>query len=137
VTGDCIKSWTFGPDDNVPSTVAPYAHATAFGPLLFVTGQLPVDPSTGELVAGGIRAQTKRVMANLAEVVERCGWELADAVQARAYLTSMDLYAGFNEAYGEWFPARLPSRTCVAVVGLALGALVEVDLVVAAHETRS
>jgi reactive intermediate/imine deaminase len=97
--------------------------------LLFVTGQLPVDPATGALVGGGIRAQTDAVMGNLRRVLELCGASLAAVVQARAYLTSMELYDVFNEAYAPWFPSGLPARTCVAVSGLALGALVEVDVV--------
>jgi reactive intermediate/imine deaminase len=133
-----IETWTFGPAENVPLPVAPYAHATAFGGLLFVTGQLPVDPATNAVVPGGIKAQTEQVMVNLASVVQQCGCRLSDTLQARAFLTSMDLYDEFNETYQAHFPDRLPSRTCVAVTGLALDALVEVDLVVArALETRS
>jgi 2-iminobutanoate/2-iminopropanoate deaminase len=70
-------------------------------------------------------------MRNLARVLELCGSSLDDVVQVRAYLTSMDLYEDFNDTYAAWFPGELPARTCVAVVGLAVGALVEVDLVAA------
>jgi reactive intermediate/imine deaminase len=112
--------------------VAPYAHAVRVGSLWFVTGQLPIDPETDALVAGGITEQTDAVMRNLARVLELCGSTLANVVQARAYLTSMDLYAAFNDAYAAWFaPDGLPARTCIGVTGLALGALVEVDVVAA------
>ena len=103
----------------------------AHGDTLYVTGQMPIDPSTGGLVDGGIVEQTDAVMGHLQRVLERCGSSLDAVVQARAFLTSMDLYADFNAAYTAWFAKPLPARTCVAVTGLALGALVEVDLIAA------
>lgn len=131
--GSGIERVTYRPADGVPAPVAPYAHAARVGALWFVTGQLPVDPATGTLVDGGITEQTHAVMRNLVRVLELCSVTLADVVQARAYLTAMDLYADFNSAYAPWFePDALPARTCIGVTGLALGALVEVDLVVAA-----
>jgi 2-iminobutanoate/2-iminopropanoate deaminase len=123
-----IESWTFGPDDGVPPPVAPFAHATAAGESLYVTGQMPTGPDGG-LVAGGIVEQADQVMCNLARVLELVGGGLQDVVQARAYLLDWSDYAAFNTAYAAWFPERLPSRTCVGVNGLAAGALVEVDLV--------
>ncbi|HLL91874.1 MAG TPA: RidA family protein [Solirubrobacteraceae bacterium] len=123
-----IGSWTFGPDDGVPPPVAPFAHATAAGETLYVTGQMPTG-TDGKLVAGGIVEQTDQVMRNLARVLELVGGTLADVVQVRAYLLDWRDYAAFNAAYAAWFPKRLPSRTCVGVDGLAAGALVEVDLV--------
>ena len=126
------QAWTFGPADGVPAPVAPYSHAVRHGSQLFVTGQLPIDPATGQLVAGGIEEQTDAVLGHLRTVVERCGASLADVVQARAHLTSMDLYDGFNRVYSKWFTGDdLPARTCIGVTGLALGALVEIDLVAA------
>jgi 2-iminobutanoate/2-iminopropanoate deaminase len=123
-----IRSWTFGPDDGVPPPVAPFAHATAAGETLYVTGQMPTG-TDGKLVVGGIVEQTDQVMRNLARVLELAGGTLADVVQVRAYLLDWRDYAAFNAAYAAWFPDRLPSRTCVGVDGLAVGALVEVDLV--------
>jgi reactive intermediate/imine deaminase len=123
-----IKSWTFGPADGVPPGVAPFAHATATGPTLYVTGQMPTDLD-GALVPGGVAEQTDQVMRNLMRVLELVGGSPADVAQARAYLTDWDDYAAFNAAYERWFPERLPSRTCVGTHGLAAGARVEVDLV--------
>ena len=123
-----IRSWTFGPADGVPPPVAPFAHATAAGPTLYVTGQMPTGVD-GALVAGGVTEQTDQVMRNLARVLELVGGSLEDVIQARAYLTDWEDYAEFNEAYRAWFPARLPSRTCTGASGLAAGARVEVDLV--------
>jgi 2-iminobutanoate/2-iminopropanoate deaminase len=123
-----IRSWTFGPADGVPPGVAPFAHATAAGQTLYVTGQMPTDLD-GALVAGGVAEQTDQVMRNLDRVLELVGGSRADVVQARAYLTDWDDYAAFNAAYERWFPDRLPSRTCVGTPGLAAGARVEIDLV--------
>ena len=123
-----IRAWTFGPDDGVPPPVAPFAHATAAGPTLYVTGQMPTGLD-GALVAGAIAEQTDQVMRNLARVLELVGGGLQDVVAVRAYLTDWDDYAAFNAAYEPWFPGRLPSRTCTGASGLAAGARVEIDLV--------
>lgn len=123
-----ISSWTFGPGDGVPPSVAPFAHATAAGETLHVTGQMPTGLE-GELVAGGIGEQTDQVMRNLVRVLELIGGGVDDVVSARAFLTDWDEYAAFNAAYARWFPKRLPSRTCVGTSGLAAGARVEIDLV--------
>lgn len=123
-----IGSWTFAPDAGVPPPVAPFAHATAAGETLYVTGQMPTDRD-GRLVSGAIAEQTDQVMRNLTRVLELVGGGLADVVQTRAYLLDWDDYAAFNAAYETWFSGRLPSRTCVGVSGLAAGARVEVDLV--------
>jgi reactive intermediate/imine deaminase len=126
-----ISCWTFGPAEGVPEPVAPYSHAAAYGDLLQVTGQMPIDPATGLLVPGGIAAQTDAVLANLRLVLELCGSSLDATVSVRAYLTSFDDYAEFNAAYERWFAPPLPARTCIGVTGLAVGALVEIDLIAA------
>jgi 2-iminobutanoate/2-iminopropanoate deaminase len=121
-------AWTFGPSDGVPPPVGPFAHATAAGESLYLTGQMPTGPD-GELIAGAILEQTDQVMRNLTRVLELLGGGLFDVVQTRAYLLDWEDYAAFNAAYAAWFPERLPSRTCVGVSGLAAGARVEVDAV--------
>ena len=123
-----IEAFTFGPENGVPPPVAPFAHATAAGPTLYVTGQMPTDLH-GALVGGKIAAQTDQVMRNLARVLELVGGGLDDVVAARAYLTDWDDYGAFNAAYERWFARRLPSRTCIGCSGLAAGARVEIDLV--------
>lgn len=112
----------------MPPPVAPFAHATAAGQTLYVTGQMPTDLE-GRLVAGGIAAQTERVLVNLARVLELVGGDrMRDVVAVRAFLRDWGDYARFNEVYERWFPERLPSRTCVGANGLAVDALVEIDL---------
>jgi reactive intermediate/imine deaminase len=128
MTDNGIRAFTFTPLDGVPPAVAPFAHATAAGQTLYVTGQMPTDV-TGALVEGGIAAQTDQVMRNLVRVTELCGGSLTDVVSVRAYLMNWDDYPVFNAAYADWFPTRLPSRTCVGTTGLAVGARVEIDWV--------
>jgi reactive intermediate/imine deaminase len=123
-----IHSFTFTPHDGVPPAVAPFTHATAGGPTLYVTGQMPTD-HTGSLVGQDIAAQTDQVLRNLLRVTELCGGTLSDVVAVRAYLIDWNDYDAFNAAYAPWFPDRLPSRTCVGVTGLAVGARVEIDWV--------
>jgi reactive intermediate/imine deaminase len=123
-----IRAFSFTPADGVPPAVAPFAHATAAGPTLYVTGQMPTD-TAGALVGADVATQTDQVLRNLLRVTELCGGGLADVVQVRAYLVDWTDYAPFNEAYARWFPDRLPSRTCVGTTGLAAGAGVEIDWV--------
>jgi 2-iminobutanoate/2-iminopropanoate deaminase len=123
-----IDPFTFTPDDGVPPSVAPFVHATAAGPTLYVTGQMPTDV-TGSLVGHDVATQTDQVLRNLLRVTELCGGTLGDVVAVRAYLVDWNDYDAFNAAYATWFPDRLPSRTCVGVTGLAVGALVEIDWV--------
>jgi 2-iminobutanoate/2-iminopropanoate deaminase len=114
-----------------PPPTAPYSHAVRAGDFLFVTGQMPNDPKTGQVVAGGIVEQTHRVMQNLQIVLAGAGTSLARVVFARVYLVNFADYAAMNGVYASYFqPGRLPGRTCVGVTGLALGALVEIDLIV-------
>jgi reactive intermediate/imine deaminase len=124
------ETFTFTPAQGVPPAVGPFSHATRWGDLLFVTGQMPTDPATGALVPGGLVAQAEQVRRNLLAVLAPFNATLDDALMVRVYLTNFDDYAAFNDAYTSWFTAPLPSRTCVGVTGLAVGALVEIDLVV-------
>jgi len=114
-----------------PPPTAAYSHAVRAGDFLFVTGQLGVDPRTGQLVSGGTVAQCRQVMANLETVLRGAGTSLDRAVMARIYLTDFGDYARVNEEYGRHFaPGRLPARTTVGVTALAMGAAVEIDLIV-------
>jgi 2-iminobutanoate/2-iminopropanoate deaminase len=108
---------------------APYCHAARAGNFLFVTGQIAADPASGEYVLGDIETETRRVMDNLAIVLEEAGFGLGDVVSARAFLTSFDEYEAFNRVYTEYMGEFLPTRTTVGVVALAAGARVEVDLI--------
>ena len=124
------ETFTFTPEQGVPPGVAPFSHATRWGDLLFVTGQMPTDPATGRLVEGGLLPQAEQVRRNLEAVLAPFGATLDDSLMVRVYLTDFADYPAFNDAYRSWFKAPLPSRTCVGVTGLAVGALVEIDLTV-------
>ncbi|HVC54633.1 MAG TPA: Rid family hydrolase [Stellaceae bacterium] len=123
------RSFSFSPAQGVPPAVAPFSHATQWGDLLFVTGQMPTDPATGGIVPGDIVAQARQVRRNLEAVLAPFGLTLDDALMVRVYLTSFADYAAFNDEYAGWFRGALPSRTCVGVTGLAVGAAVEIDLI--------
>jgi reactive intermediate/imine deaminase len=116
-----------------PRPVAPFSHAVEADGWVFVTGQMPTDPAAPDApLPDGIEAQTRRVMDNLALVLKGIGLTLADAAMARVYLTRFERdYAAMNAVYASYFaPGKRPARTCVGVTALAVGALVEIDLVV-------
>ncbi|WP_432564468.1 RidA family protein [Kineococcus sp. SYSU DK003] len=124
------ETFVFDPADGVPPQVGPFAHATRLGDLVFVTGQMPTDPATGRLVDGGIAEQAEQVRANLVAVLAQCGLTFDDALQVRVYLRYFDEhFEQFNERYRSWFEGPLPARTTVGVTGLAVGALVEIDVI--------
>ena len=116
---------------DVPGAVAvgPYSHAVRSQGHLFCSGQTPLDPGSGELVAGGIGAQTRQCFANLFAVLAATGLGPADVVKCNVYLTDMDDFTEMNAAYEAHFVAPYPARTTVAVAGLPLGASVEIELV--------
>ena len=102
-----IRAFTFTPEDGVPPAVAPFAHATAAGPTLYVTGQMPTDV-TGTVVGDEVATQTDQVLGNLLRVTQLCGGGLADVVAVRAFLIDWDDYDAFNAAYAHWFPEPGP-----------------------------
>ena len=108
---------------------APFSHACRAGNFLFLTGQMPVDPSTGEYVENQIEPQTRRVLDNLLIVLDGAGMAPDDVVSARVFLTDMRDYDVFNRIYAEYMGRDLPARTCIGVTGLAGGARVEVDFI--------
>ena len=118
--------------DGAPQPVAPFSHAVEVDGWVFLTGQMPTDPDDAEApLPEGIEAQTRRVMDNLKIVLSGLGLGLEHVVQARVYLTEFERdYRAMNDTYRSYFPeSRLPARTCVGVTGLAVGALVEIDMV--------
>ena len=121
------------PDAAPAPPTAHYSHAVHAGPFLYVTGQLPADPDDPEApLPPDISAQTHLVFKNLSRIAEHAGFDLADTVFARIYLTDFGRdYAAMNSVYREYFPddSRLPGRTTVGVAALARDALVEIDLV--------
>ncbi|QRY53218.1 RidA family protein [Mycolicibacterium septicum] len=131
------QSFSFTAVEGIPPQVGPFAHATRWGDTLYVTGQMPTDPGTGRLIAGDVAEQANQVMANLSAVLAQFGATLDDALMVRVYLTDFDDFDVFNAEYVKWFVGPLPSRTCVGVTGLAVGAAVEIDLIVGLSQPQS
>jgi 2-iminobutanoate/2-iminopropanoate deaminase len=114
-----------------PDAVGPYQHAVVSNGLVFCSGQVPIDPTTGKLVEGSIGDQTKQCLENLSVVAAAAGARLSDAVRMGIYVTDMATFKDVNEAYGTYFETDPPARSTVGVVALPLGAQVEIDAVIA------
>ena len=114
-----------------PAAVGPYSQAVAVGGLLFCAGQIPIDPATGEIVAGDVAAQTERVCANIAAVLKADGKTFANVVKTTVFLTDMAHFAAMNAVYAKYFTEPFPARSTVAVAGLPRGAQVEIEVVAA------
>ena len=114
-----------------PAAVGPYSQAIAVGGLLFCAGQIPLDPATGEIVAGDAAAQTERVCANIAAVLKAGGMTFANVVKTTVFLTDMAHFAAMNAVYAKYFTEPFPARSTVAVAGLPRGAQVEIEVVAA------
>jgi 2-iminobutanoate/2-iminopropanoate deaminase len=114
-----------------PEAVGPYVHAMRAGDLLFCSGQIPLDPKTGQLVDGGPAEQAGRCLENLAAVCDAAGATLGDAVRITVYLTDMSSFVSINEVYESFFESDPPARVAIAVAALPRGAQVEIDAIVA------
>lgn len=112
-----------------PAAIGPYSHAVWAGDLLYLSGQTPIDPAVGKLIDGDVEAQTHRAFENLQAVLEDSGLSMDDVIKCNVYLTDMVNFPAMNRAYQQRFTAPYPARTTVAVAGLPLGALVEIELV--------
>ena len=113
-----------------PAAIGPYAQAVAAGGYLFASGQIAIDPATGQLVDGGAEAQTRQVMANVAAVLAAAGLAFADVVKTTIFLTDMADFAAVNAVYGECFDGGpVPARSTVAVAALPRGSAVEIEVV--------
>jgi 2-iminobutanoate/2-iminopropanoate deaminase len=116
---------------SAPSAIGPYSQAVSVGDLVFVSGQIPLDPATGAMVEGGIEAQTGRVMANLGAVLEAAGLGFENVVKATVYLADLADFSAVNEVYGRSFRNDPPARATVQVAALPTGARIEIDAVAA------
>ncbi|HSL81671.1 MAG TPA: RidA family protein [Thermoanaerobaculia bacterium] len=115
--------------DRAPAAIGPYSQAVSAGGFVFTSGQVALDPETGELVTGGFEAQARQVLRNLERVLEAAGCAFQDVVKATIYLADLADFPRLNELYGEALGAHRPARSTVQVAGLPKGALVEIDLV--------
>lgn len=115
--------------DNAPKAIGPYEQAIKVGEFVYVSGQIPLDPTSGNLVEGDIKVQTRRVMENLKGILLASGSSLEHVVKATVFLKSIADFAAMNEIYAEYLGAAKPARSTVAVADLPRGALVEIDLI--------
>ena len=113
--------------DKAPAAIGPYSQAIRFGNLLVTSGQIPLDPQTGQVVAGDIRVQTARALDNLVAVLTAGGAGLDDVVKTTCFLNDMNDFAAFNEVYTTYFKGNAPARSCVAVERLPRDVLVEIE----------
>ena len=116
---------------NAPQAIGPYSQAIEADGFVFVSGQIPLIPATGELVDGSVEVQTARVLENLKAILEAAGSSMEDVVKTTVYITNMDDFAKVNGIYGRYFEANPPARVCVEVSKLPKGALVEIDVIAA------
>ena len=114
---------------SAPAAIGPYSQAVAVGDLVFCSGQIGLDPATGEIVPGGIEAETRRVLANLAAVLAAAGCRPDDALRTTIYLADLGDFALVNGLYGAWVGNPAPARSTVGVAALPRGARVEIDVV--------
>ncbi len=116
---------------DAPAAIGPYVHAVRAGGLLFCSGQIPLDPRTGDLVGGTAADQAGRCLENLAAVCQAAGATLGDAVRITVYLTDMNAFPAVNDVYASFFESDPPARVAIGVSALPRGAQVEMDAVVA------
>lgn len=112
-----------------PAAIGPYSQATVAGGFVFASGQIPIDPATGNLLSGDFTAEVERVLANLDAVLAAAGCDRAAVVKVNVYLTDLTLFSALNEAYARFFAAHRPARAVVQVAALPRGARVEIEAV--------
>ena len=115
--------------EHAPAAIGPYSQAIQAGGFVFVSGQIPIDPQTGEFVSGGVAEQTERVLKNLSAVLEASGSSLGQVVKTTVFLTDMKDFGAMNEVYDRFFTADPPARATVAAAGLPRDARVEIEAV--------
>jgi 2-iminobutanoate/2-iminopropanoate deaminase len=114
---------------SAPAAIGPYSQAVWAGDLLFTSGQIPLDPATGQIVEGGVEAQARRALENVRTVLEAAGLSMADVVKATVFIKDMNDFPKINEVYSSFFQAPFPARSCVEVARLPKDVLVEIEVV--------
>lgn len=115
--------------DNAPKAVGPYSQAILQGNMLFVSGQIPINPTTGKFVEGGINEQTEQVLQNMGAILKEAGFEFSNVVKCTCLLADMQYFAEMNAIYSKYFSENSPARATFAAKGLPLGALVEIECI--------
>lgn len=115
--------------DNAPAPIGPYSQAVQFGNMLFISGQVPIDPATGNVVAGDIKTETTQVMKNLEAILKEAGMDFTNIIKTSIFLMDMGQFAQVNEVYGSYFKDMPPARETVQVSGLPKGVSVEISMI--------
>ena len=113
--------------ENAPKAIATYSQAVEANGMIFISGQIPIDPLTRKLVDGGVKEQTEQVLKNIGAILKEAGLDYKDIVKTTCLLTDMVNFAGMNEVYGKFFFENPPARATFATNGLPLGALIEIE----------
>jgi 2-iminobutanoate/2-iminopropanoate deaminase len=119
-----------------PEAIGPYSQAIGVGPMLFVAGQIPTDPATGQMVEGGIEAQTRRAMENIKAIVEGAGFSMSDIAQCQVFLADLNDYAAMNAVYATYFPEAPPARAALQVARIPRDARVEILATAVKYDDR-
>jgi 2-iminobutanoate/2-iminopropanoate deaminase len=112
-----------------PKPIGPYSQAVRVGDMLFVSGQIPIDPKTGEVVKGGIKEQTRQVLENIKTVLEAAGYTLNDVTMAFVFLADMNIFPEYNEVYAQYFKEKPPARVTVQAARLPRDVLIEIAVI--------
>ncbi|HBG86058.1 MAG TPA: reactive intermediate/imine deaminase [Marinilabiliaceae bacterium] len=112
---------------NAPAAIGPYSQAIEINGTLYISGQIPVNPSSGKVVEGGIVEQTKQVMKNIGAILEAAGYNYSEVVKSTCLLANMDDFKAMNEVYGSYYKENPPARAAFAVKALPMGVLVEIE----------
>lgn len=116
---------------NAPNAVGPYSQAVEINGMLFISGQIPINPKTGKIVEGGITTQTEMVMKNIEAILTEAGYNFNDVIKSTCLLDDMNNFAAMNEVYGKYYPNDPPARAAYGVVKLPLGVMVEIETIAA------
>lgn len=114
---------------NAPKSIGPYSQAVEFNGMLFISGQVPIDPETGKIVDGGIAEQTEQVMKNISGILKAAGYTFDNVVKSTCLLSDMENFAAMNEVYARYYPSGPPARAAFGVVKLPLGSLIEIETI--------
>lgn len=117
--------------EHAPKAIGPYSQAIETNGMLFISGQVPIDPSTGKIVEGGIREQTGQVMKNIGSILKAAGYDYSDVVKSTCLLSDMANFGEMNEIYGSYYTENPPARAAYGVVRLPLGAMIEIETIAA------
>ncbi len=115
--------------EKAPKAVGPYSQAIEKNGILFISGQVPIDPATGKIVGGGIKEQTEQVMKNIEAILEEAGYTFEDVVKSTCLLNDMNNFVPMNEVYAKYYSENPPARAAFGVVKLPLGVLVEIETI--------